>query len=274
MARGTAAFIFKMESELSGSDLLKEIKNKVQQNVMNLDKNNHSKTGFMNLNVEPSDIMVERPQIYFNEIENKLIALYREYRTKYDKYDDMTLAVPNDINILYDINKRLLIFRTSYSNDANKLIRIFSDSEAAIRLRNPSYTGNEGFFRWVITNAKTGRKKLPSPCKLQNIEGVYVKDLQDSSKYATTEHIAIQNVENISSDNFYGPIKEEGTRTYIKGRFLHSRWTYSITIYKNGKITLGKRPDEIEDYRFYSMFGVAFEEMENIYQSYLDDIGE
>ena len=274
MARGTAAFIFKVESELSGSDLLQEIKNKVQKNVMNLDNNNESKMGFMNLNVEPSDIIVERPHIYFNEIENKLIALYREYTTKYDKYDDMTRAVPNDINVLYDINKRILIFRTSYSNDANKLVKIFSDSEKAIHLRSPKYIGDENFLRWVITNTKDGREKLPKPCKLENIEGVRVQDLQDSNTYATTDSIAIHNIENISSDHFYEPVSEEGTRTYIKGRFNHSRWMYLITIHKNGKITLGARPDNVEDHHFFSMFGVAFEEMENIYKSYLDNVGE
>ena len=96
--------------------------------------------------------------------------------------------------------------------------------------------------------------------------------MQDSNTYATTDSIAIHNIENISSDHFYEPVSEEGTRTYIKGRFNHSRWMYSITIYKNGKITLGAKPNNVEDYRFFSMFGVAFEEMENIYQSYLDDV--
>lgn len=274
MARGSAAFIFKVESELSGSDLKEDIKNKIVKNAINPDNNNESKRGFMNLNVEPEDYVVERPQFYFNEIENKLIALYREYTTKYDKYDGTTRTETNDINTLYDINKRILIFRTSYPSDVNKLIRIFSDSEKAIRLRSPRYIGNENFLRWVITNAKDGREKLPNPCKLENIEGVRVQNLQDSVTYATTESIAIHNVEDISSDHFYEPIKEEGTRPYIKGRFYHSRWMYSITIHNNGKITLGKRPDNVEDYHFFSMFGVAFEEMENIYQSYLDDVGE
>ena len=247
---------------------------KILKNTINLDNNNASRLGFMNLNVEQDNYVVDRPQIYFNEIENKLIALYREYTTKNDKYDGITRIETNDIFTLYDIDKRILIFRTSYPNEANKLIRIFSDSEKAIRLRSPRYIGDEMFLRWVITNAKDGRDKLPNPCKLKNIEGVRVQDLQDSGTYATTESIAIHNVENISSDSFYEHVKEEGTRPHIKGRFYHSRWMYSITIYNNGKITLGKRPDNVEDYNFFSMFGVAFEEMENIYLSYLDDVGE
>lgn len=271
MARGTAAYVFKIESKLSGSDLLQEIKNKIVENAINLDSNDNSKRGFLNLNVEPNEIIVERPKVYFIEKEKKLIACYREYTTKFDKYDQLPRTDTKDTDILYDIKKRILIFRTSYASEANKLIKIFSNLKNAIRLRNPSYIENEGFFRWLIINVKGGREKLPSPCKLINMEGVRVKDLHDSAKYATTESVAIQNIDDISSDRFYEPIKEEGTRPYIKGTFFHSRWSYPITIHKNGKITLGKRPDEIEDHHFYSMFGVAFEEMETIYKSYLGE---
>ncbi len=65
MARGSAAFIFKVESELSGSDLKKDIETKIVKNAINPDNKNESRRGFMNLNVEPEDYVVGIPQIYF-----------------------------------------------------------------------------------------------------------------------------------------------------------------------------------------------------------------
>jgi len=269
MGRGTAAFVFKLVSNLTGHDLKEVIKTKILDHVYKPVENQETGRGFININVETPELSTLKiPEVYYFERDNKLISLYREYTSKYDKYDKKNRIEINDIYTLYDIQKRLLILRTSNASEVNKLCKIFDKCADGTHLRSPIYIDDEIFFRWVITNAKNGRENLPVSCKLQNIAGAYIKDFQDYDKYATTESIKIQSTEDLSEDGFYEPIKDKGDRTYINGIFLHERWSYGITIYKNGKVTLGKRPDGVEDIVFYSMFGVAFEEMENIYEFY------
>jgi hypothetical protein len=270
MGRGSAAFVFKVDSNIniSGSELKEIIKNKIMTNIRK-PGNTDTGRGFINLNVGNTELPIQKmPEVYILEKEKKLISLYREYTSTYDKFDGIHRSETNDIYILYDLQNRLLILRTSDSGDANKLIKFFVNREDKIRFRPPNYVNDEIFFRWIITNAKNGRSKLPDPCKLQNIDGAYIKDFQDSDQLATTESLNIRTVEDLSEDNIYKQVKDVGERTYVKGKFLHERWMYSIRIYKNGKITLGKRPPNVEDNVFDGMFGVAFEEMENIYRFY------
>lgn len=267
MSRGTAAFVCKVESKLSGSDLRNLIEKKILENVYKSNNVNEARRGYLNLNLETSESPSRKlPEFYYYEKENKLISIYREYTVAYDKYERINRPIINDIDTIYDIQKRLLIFRTSDTSTANKMIQMFNDRESSTLLRLPLYVQNEEFFRWIIINAKNGRDKLPPSCKLQNIDGVYIKDFQGTDKYATTESVRIKSIEDISEDSIYKPIKDQGERTYIKGNFLHARWTYRVTIYKNGKITLGSKPEGVDNYIFYGMFGIAFEEMENIFR--------
>lgn len=273
MGRGITAYVFKLESDLKGNELEQTVLNTIIDNSVDEGIEKKHRKGFIDLNVEEHDFPVQRPKLYYIEYNDKISAIYREYKEEYDKYDHEMRFSPKDINILYDSKKRVLIIRTSQSSDATKLLNMFDGLKGSIRFRQPTYTHKENFFRWVIDNSKDGRDKFPNPCKLENVEYVNVKDLVGSPNHSTTESVIVSSVEHISDDQVYRSLKNEGTRFSFKGNFLHSRWPYGITVYTNGKITLGKQPPKTDESNFTGMFSVAFEEMEHLYQAYIDDVG-
>ena len=272
MGRGTSAYLFKIDSKLSGKDLKKKIEEVISANQIQESSPKKQQKGFVNINLPDENSPKEIPKLYFMESQDgRLTCRYRYYEEKIDRFAEEIIYNPKDTRILYDSKKRILICLTPYQYDASRVLKIFLGSGDGFTFKAPSYRGNEEFLRWLIDNEKSGRDKFPKPCKLMNIVKTKVIDLEDSTSHPTTESVYVQTTEHLSDDLIYREIEEEGVRDSIGCQFEHSKWVFELKIYRSGKVTLGSQPPNIEAKEFIGLFPIIFEELENLYKAFLDD---
>ena len=270
---GRTAYILKVESKLKGSELIDKIRGIVEYNRLNEGELKKNQRGFINLSSGDSDVPSEQQKaILTSNYKGRIIFRYREYNEKRFPYTDEVFCIPQDIPILYDANKRIFVIFTSSYSEARKIENIFLKDDGPINFRPPMFRNDEGFFRWLIVTSKNHQEKLPHPCKLVSVEGVGIKDLIGSRSHPTTETIRLKSADHIADDIYYQDTGNEGSRFYIECNFLHSDWAFSLRIYSSGKVTLGKHPLNMDDNDFILLFSTVFEELENIYGSYKNDV--
>lgn len=276
MGRGKAAYILKVISDLNGADLKTDITTKIDAHHINESINKKNRKGFINLNTTTEEISGDIPKLYHLDVHSSIRAVYREYVEEVDKYTHDIQYSPVNIDLLYDYNKRVLIVFSSSPIERNKILKLFNNTQGSIHFQQPRYAdinNIEQFFRWLILNSKDHRDKFPQSCKLQNIEGVKVTKLERSARHSTSESASLLSVGHLIDDHLYEEVEDEGTREYIKCIFEHSRLAFKTSVYNNGKINLSSRPPNIDDGQYFSLFPIIFEEMENLYTYYLQDLG-
>lgn len=277
MGRGKAAYILKVISDLNGTELKNKITSRINNNHIIESGNKKNRKGFRNLNINTENLPIEvQPHYFIDNSHSNLRAVYQEYQEDVDRYTGDVQYFPNYLDLLYDYNKRVLIVFSSNPVERDKILTFFNNAQGGLGFQQPRYSGRnvESFFRWLIANSKDGRDKFPPSCKLLNIEGAKVTRLDRSLRHSTSEIANLKSSGYLIDDHLYEQVVDEGIREHIKCIFMHSRLAFKTAIYNNGKINLSSRPPNIEDIKYFSLFPIIFEEMENLYDYYLQDIGE
>ncbi|MDD1690629.1 MAG: hypothetical protein LUQ66_08220 [Methanoregula sp.] len=277
MGRGKAAYILKVESELNGTELKTAIIDCINSHKIVESGNKKNRKGFRNINIDTENLGVPIPEFYFRDINHTSIqAVYQEYYEDIDRFSKDVQYRPMYLDITYDYHKRTLIIFNSSIVEVHKILSILNSCVGDMHFQPPNYANSanvEFFIRWLIENSKNHRDKFPPSCKLLSIEGTKVTDLDQSPTHSTSESANLKSSGDLADDHLYEQVKDEGLRDYIKCIFLHSRFAIKTYIYRNGKINLISRPPKITEQQYSSLFPIIFEEMENLYNFYIQDTG-